>query len=473
MPATAPRKILIVSSHALFSEGLRQLLKRHDRHPVQVIGIVENFDQAAPVIARHAPDLIVVDYDDAQVNQQEFIRQFIESNQQHRLVLLSLQEGGDLGMVYERRQIHPSQVDSWLESWFEPQTSHAPESPFHPAEEHRSNDMKHWIGVILLIVVLTALGIVGLQNQWLLTTPASAQAAAVDTLFRYEWVLISFLFALVVGFMLYSMIFFRRQKGDESDAEYIEGNDALEITWTILPLITVLAFAAIGARTLKDITRVQPGEMEIKVTGQQWSWRFEYPDGTVSDQLVLPVDQPVLLTLESVDVLHSFWVPEFRVKQDVVPGFKQELRITPTRMGDYKVRCAEICGQRHAYMLADVHVISQAAYEAWLQAQAGGAGGEDPAARGQQLAQQYGCLGCHSVDGNPGVGPTWKGLFGEDVKLADGSDVDADEAYLHESIVDPGAKIVEGFTNVMPPTFGDQLSEDQISDIIAFIQSLK
>ncbi len=333
--------------------------------------------------------------------------------------------------------------------------------------------MKHWIGVILLIVMLTALGIVGLQNQWLLTTPASAEASVIDTLFNYEWVLISFLFALIVGFMLYSIIFFRRKEGDEEDAEYIEGNNALEIIWTIVPLLIVIVFAAIGARALKDITHVKANEMEIKVIGQQWSWRFEYPNGAVSDKLVLPVDQPVLLTLESVDVLHSFWVPEFRVKQDLVPGYKQELRITPTRMGDYKVRCAEICGQRHAYMLADVQVISPAAYESWLQEQSGGAVSDNPAARGQQLAQQYGCLGCHSIDGTPGVGPTWKGLFGEDVKLADGSDVDADEAYLYESIVNPAAKIVDTYTNIMPATFGDQLSEEQINDIIAFIQSLK
>ncbi len=472
MPDSSHR-VLIASSHPLFSEGLKRLLQERYGSNVQIVGIVSSVEKALEVLDALSPDLVVVDYDDEAVNQEAFINEFLRGESQRRLVLLSLQEGGDQGVVYERREVIPSQVNTWFDfpdSTDEPETGN--QEPV-PTQAWRSDSMKHWIGVIILILALTVLGVVGLQNQWLLTTPASAQASAVDTLFRYEWVLISFLFALVVGFMLYSIIFFRRQKGDESDAEHIEGNDALEITWTILPLITVLAFAAIGARTLKDITRVNAGEMEVKVTGQQWAWRFEYPDGTVSDQLVLPVDQPVLLTLESVDVLHSFWVPEFRVKQDLVPGFKQELRITPTRMGDYKVRCAEICGQRHAYMLADVRVVSQAAYDSWLQEQAGGAAAADPAARGQQLAQQYGCLGCHSIDGNPGVGPTWKGLYDEDVKLADGSDVDADEAYLYESIVDPGAKIVEGFTNVMPPTFGDQLSEDQISDIIAFIKSLK
>jgi len=476
MPAKL-RRVLIASGHPLFAQGLQRLLERRAGETVQVVGIVSSAEEALQAVERLSPDLIVVDYDDAAVNRTEFINQFLQGESQRRLVLLSLQEGGDQGVAYERRQVTPSQVDTWLQTWFEPADT-PPETPPRmeriPAQALRSDSMKHWIGVILLIAALTALGVVGLQNHWLLTPPASAEAASVDALFRYEWVLIAFLFALVMGFVLYSIIFFRREADDESDAEHIEGNDALEITWTILPLITVLTFAALGARTLKDITRVRPTEMEVKVIGQQWAWRFEYPDGTVSDKLVLPVDQPVLLSMETVDVLHSFWVPEFRLKQDLVPGQTQELRITPTRMGVYKVRCAEICGQRHAYMLADVEVLSQAAFETWLQGQGSGeAAADDPAARGQQLAQQYGCVGCHSVDGTPGVGPTWKGLFGADVELADGSSADADEAFLYESIVNPGATIVAGFNDIMPATFGDQLSEEQVNDIIAFIKSLK
>jgi cytochrome c oxidase subunit 2 len=190
----------------------------------------------------------------------------------------------------------------------------------------------------------------------------------------------------------------------------------------------------------------------------------------VSDVLVLPLGQQALLEMESADVLHSFWVPEFRVKQDLLPGSTTEIRITPTELGNYKVRCAEVCGLKHTYMLADVRVVSPDEFETWLAAEAAVA--DDPVARGQKVYEQYGCKACHSIDGSPLVGPSFLNAYGHTVELEDGSTIQADDDYLYNSIVDPNSQIVAGYAPAMPQNFADQLSDDQIADVIAFIKSL-
>ena len=331
--------------------------------------------------------------------------------------------------------------------------------------------MKHFIAVAVVVMILTALVGLGLNNAGLFPELASLQGKFIDELFQLHFWVIAFLFALIVGFMLYSIIVFRRKDGDESDAEHIEGNNALEVTWTVVPLITVLGVAVLGANTLAKVTAIDPQALEIKVIGQQWSWRFEYPDtGVVSDVLVLPQGQQALLVMESVDVLHSFWVPEFRVKQDLMPGSTTEVRITPTELGDYTVRCAEVCGLNHTYMLADVQVVTEADFNVWLTAEAAVA--DDPVARGAKVYEQYGCNACHSLDGSEGVGPTFLNAYGRTVVLEDGSTVLADETYMYESIVDPNKQIVQGFAPAMPQNFADQLTDEQISDVIEFIKSL-
>jgi cytochrome c oxidase subunit 2 len=283
---------------------------------------------------------------------------------------------------------------------------------------------------------------------------------------------------------VYSLVVFRRKKGEKGDGVYLEGNQRLEIIWTIIPIIIVLWLAVIGADTLSDVERRDPNAMTVDVFAAQWSWRFQYSvpteDGLVvavaSDTLVLPRDQQVVLRLHSQDVIHSFFVPEFRVKQDVLPGgeeFTRELRITPNLNGTFKVRCAEICGTGHYNMQANVQVVDRAEFEQWLTEQAADCNLDD-AQCGQRWAQTFGCLGCHTTDGSALIGPTWAGLFGHEVELADGSTVIADLAYLHESIVDPNAKIVAGFSpGVMPTTFDELLSDEQIDQIIAFIETLQ
>ncbi|OGO27529.1 MAG: cytochrome c oxidase subunit II [Chloroflexi bacterium RBG_16_54_18] len=336
--------------------------------------------------------------------------------------------------------------------------------------------MRHLIIASLLVAAVAALLILGLGQVRLLPEQASAQAVPIDQLFDLEFKVIAFLFSLIVVFMLYSILVFRRKKGDVSDARHVEGNTRLEVAWTIAPLITVLFFAYLGGDALAETMRADPQALEIKVIGQQWAWRFEYPDyGIVTDTLMMPVNQQSILKLSSNDVVHSFWVPEFRVKQDALPGgneFVRDLRVTPTLTGDYKVRCAELCGLQHATMESPVKVVSREDFEAWVILETGVS--EDPVERGRTLVQRYGCVACHSQDGTRIVGPSWKGIYGNTETLTDGTTVTVDEAYLHESIIQPFVKIVAGYpANVMPLNYEEQLSDQQIADIIAFIMSLK
>lgn len=335
--------------------------------------------------------------------------------------------------------------------------------------------LKHFIFAGIIVAILTAvLGYLFTQIQFF-PPAASMQAEPIDELFVYHFWVIAFLYSLIVGFLLYSIVVFRRKDGDESEGDYIEGSTTLEITWTIIPLIVVLFFSFLGGRALAETMRVDPNAMEVEVRGAQWSWRFEYPEfDVVSTELVLPVDKQVLLKLSSADVIHSFWVPEFRVKQDLLPGdLVRELRITPTETGEYKVRCAELCGAEHANMRAPVLVMSQADFDTWI-ADNQAAVSDDPVERGRVWAQQFGCLSCHSTDGTVIVGPSWQGLWGTEETLADGSTVTVDEAYIIESIQEPNAKIVDGFQpDVMNPSIYEGITDDQISDIIEFIKTLE
>jgi cytochrome c oxidase subunit 2 len=338
--------------------------------------------------------------------------------------------------------------------------------------------------VSVVVAILTVVVYVLLTAIYQLPPAASAEANEIDTLFNAHFFLISFLFSLVVGFMLYTLFAFRRRPDDEEEGDYFHGHTGLEIAWTIVPLGLVVFFGVWAAQMLGDITATVPNEMVVRVIGQQWAWSFEYPelDDMRSTELVVPVNQPIRLEMESLDVLHSFWVPEFRVKQDLVPGQTTTLRVTPDEIGDYKVRCAEICGNQHAYMLADVRVLSQADYESWVQENSVDIVGMEPAARGEQWYTQFGCNACHSLDGSVIVGPSWQGLYGHEVTLTSGETVTADEEYIRNSILNPNDQIVEGFApNVMPQTFASQFADEEakydgqiniIDDLIAFIQTL-
>tara|TARA_B110000014_G_scaffold260730_1_gene251068 strand:+ start:1151 stop:2167 length:1017 start_codon:yes stop_codon:yes gene_type:complete len=335
--------------------------------------------------------------------------------------------------------------------------------------------VRHFVVATIIVVLVTVAGAVLLDSADLLPPLASAQGVTIDWLFGIHLKLIAFLFALVVVFMLYSIFAFRSEPGDLSDGQHIHGNTKLEITWTVIPLIIVAVMGYIGVVTLRDVTASSPDEMVVEVTGAQWSWRFDYPEqGLTSTELVLPVNQPIRFEITSTDVIHDLWVPEFRVKQDAVPGAVNLLRVTPTVVGNYKVRCAELCGLRHSQMLADVRVLERSEFDSWVGAETARVAALDtPEARGEQLYQTQGCIGCHSLDGTIVVGPSWLNLYGRQEQLDDGTSVIADEDYIRHSILYPGDQIVKGFQNLMPANYGEILSENDIEDLIAYIKTIK
>ncbi len=335
--------------------------------------------------------------------------------------------------------------------------------------------MRHFV-IVGVLVLAAALGVYyGLDSLGLMPAQASAQAASIDWLWNLQVIAISFLFSLIMVPLLYSVFVFRRKPGDSTDAEHIEGNTKLEITWTVIPLITVIVFAYLGAYSLGETQRADPNAMEIRVIARQWTWSFEYPQyGVISNELYLPLNKQVLLKMESQDVIHSFWVPEFRVKQDVVPGRVTEYRITPNLPGSYKVRCAEICGTDHYSMENPVVAVEQAEFDKWIAAkQAEFAAAQTPADKGKLIVAANGCTGCHSLTAVvlPNA-PTWFNLFGSQVKLADGSTVLADEAFIAESILNPSAKIVAGYESKSPmPVYS--FTEEEVMNIVEYIKTLK
>lgn len=476
-PRKASQRVLIASSHALFGQGLRSLLEKREQADVEIVGVVSNIEEAIRALEELDPDLVIVDYDDAVLNRDEFLARFVEGEKKLRVVLLSLNEAQE-ALVYDRRTLAASQIDDWLEEWnygAAKDDEQISSKGVNANVEHRSSPMKHFIIAGILVVIVTALLIVGLDQARLLPVAASLQAEPIDFMFRLEFMVIAFLFSLIVVLMVYSIVVFRRKRGDTQDARHVEGNTRLEVFWTAVPLATVLVFAYLGSWSLGETTRADPRPLEVNVIGSQWAWRFEYPGlGIISNELRLPEDKQALLHLWSIDVIHSFWVPEFRVKQDALPGggeLTRDLRVTPTEIGEYKVRCAELCGLKHTFMESPVIVVSQADFDAWVAEQTGESA--DPVVRGEKWFVTYGCNACHSLDGTPNIGPTWQGLYGHEVRFTDGTTTIADDEYLYTSIRNPAANIVEGFQNLMPANVAADLTDSQIDDIIRFIESLR
>jgi cytochrome c oxidase subunit II len=333
--------------------------------------------------------------------------------------------------------------------------------------------MRRYVTIFILVIASTFVVHEWLMLVHLFPKQASTQSVAVDQLFHVHLWVISFLFSLIMVTLIYSLIVFRRRKGETGDGAYITGNSTLEMTWTAIPLMAVLVLAYAGAKTLGAIRAIDPSALQVKVTAGQWYWRYQYPEyGVSSTDLYLPVNRQIDLQMTSVDVIHSFWVPEFRVKQDIVPGRTVDLRVTPDLIGEYMVRCSELCGLRHAYMEGKVNVVSQGDFDQWI-AQQELAAPESPELRGQQLATDFGCVNCHSADGSPKTGPTWLHLYESTVKLTDGSSVTADDNYLKTSIIQPNAQVTLGFPANVMPDFSTVLDQTMVEALVAYIKTLK
>lgn len=308
--------------------------------------------------------------------------------------------------------------------------------------------------------------------KYIMPEAASSFATDVDQLIFFIFLLSAFFFFLIVFVGLAFVVKFKRKKGDKYTLA-LSDNKTLEMVWTIIPTILLLVIFVWGVKAYLDQQVIPQRAMEVKVTGQKWFWTFAYDDGLVSTgEMVVPVNQPVKILLSSKDVLHSFFVPAFRVKQDALPNRYTALWFTPTKVGEFPLYCTEYCGTEHSSMVANVKVVDQADYIAWKQEQANAMGaGMSPVELGKQIYQKNACFTCHSLDGSNKIGPSWLGAYGTKRKLADGSEVVIDENYIRESILNPMAKIAQGYQPVMP-TYQGILNETQIDGVIAYIKEL-
>ncbi|MGB3096608.1 MAG: cytochrome c oxidase subunit II [Candidatus Deferrimicrobiaceae bacterium] len=311
-----------------------------------------------------------------------------------------------------------------------------------------------------------------MANAYALGEAASRTTVQVDALFLFIGGVSLFFFLLVEGLLIYFAIKYRKQKGAEGvETPDIRGNFLLETVWILIPSIVVASFFYYGYIVFRDIRTPSPGATDIHAVSRQWLFEFRYPDGRMSiNELRVPAGSPVKLILSSDDVIHSFYIPAYRLKQDMVPGQYTTLYLHPDKAGTYDILCAEYCGVAHSTMRAELIVMEPGAYAAWRETQAAPAG-LSLAEQGKALVEKSGCLGCHALEGKEKIGPNLGQGFGRKVLLADGTSVTADEEYLRESIFDPKAKVVKGYPAVMP-TFKGSLSPDDVGAIIAYLRSL-
>ncbi|MDH3239009.1 MAG: cytochrome c oxidase subunit II [Deltaproteobacteria bacterium] len=311
-----------------------------------------------------------------------------------------------------------------------------------------------------------------MANAYALGEAASRTTGQVDALFLFITVVSLFFFLLVEGLLIYFAIRYRKRKGAEAaETPDIRGSLFLETVWILIPTIVVASFFYYGYMVFRDIRTPSPGATDIHVVGRQWLFEFRYPDGSLSiNELRVPAGGPVKLILSSDDVIHSFYIPAYRLKQDMVPGQYTTLYLHPDKEGTYPILCAEYCGVAHSTMRADLIVMEPGAFAAWREKKEAPAG-LSLAEQGKALVEKSGCLGCHALEGKEKVGPNLGQGFGRKVLLADGTTVTADEEYLRESIYDPKAKVVKGYPAVMP-TFKGSLSPDDVGAVIAYLKSL-
>ncbi len=295
---------------------------------------------------------------------------------------------------------------------------------------------------------------------------ASTTAGSVDALFIFLVALSALMSAVIFVMIIVFAVRYRRRRG--VPAEQIEGSTALEVTWSVIPLF-IFAFIFIWGAVIYFRERTPPrGATEVYVVAKQWMWKLQHEEGQREiNELHVPVGRDVKMILTSQDVIHSFYVPAFRIKQDVLPGRYTTAWFRPTKAGTYHLFCAEYCGTQHSGMIGQVVVLEPAQYQAWL---SGGGAAGSMASNGQNIFLQLGCSTCHRSD-TQGRGPNLIGLFGKPVQLEDGRVVTADENYIRESILAPGAKIVSGFKPIMP-VFQGLVSEDQLNALVAYVKSL-
>jgi cytochrome c oxidase subunit 2 len=305
-------------------------------------------------------------------------------------------------------------------------------------------------------------------NPALLTTTES-----VDPVFKFIFGACLLLLGGITATVIWFVIRYRRSRAPEPTSQ-VESNIWLEIVWTVLPSILVMAMFYYGWAGYLALRNVPKDALPVTATARMWSWSFTYANGRTSPRLYVPVGKPVLVNLVATDILHGFFLPAFRVKRDVVPGMKNHAWFMADKAGSYDLFCSQYCGRDHSAMITTVEALPEAEFAAWLVQTEEIAEHHGLKPDGARLAKEKGCLACHSLDGSSGVGPTFKGLYQKQaIVLQNGRKltITVDDAYLRESIRFPNAKIVEGFQPIMPAI--NDLKDDEIEALVEFIEGVK
>jgi len=290
---------------------------------------------------------------------------------------------------------------------------------------------------------------------------------------------ISFLFLIGLTVVMLVFIYKYNRKRNPVPTQ-IEGSTKLEILWTVIPFILTMVMFYFGWAGWKPMKRAPKDSFEVTVYGRMWNFTFEYENGRRTDTLYLPKDKPVKLNLVAMDVLHSLYIPAFRVKQDMIPGREDNFMwFEPQREGTFELYCTEYCGLQHSYMYTYVEVMEDSAFQTWLtdttQIAAAAAELDSPSATGKRIMQNIGCFACHSLDGSRLVGPSFKGIWGKTETVVTGREerqIVVDEEYIRRSIYEPNADVVEGFNKGLMVSYEGQLTDDDIDNIIEYLKTL-
>lgn len=325
--------------------------------------------------------------------------------------------------------------------------------------------------MMVMQLIQAAVGAPG-EATYQFPVAASTHADAVDTLYYFAYWVSTAAFVIITGLMGYFIWKYRAAKLTDKAQSQMSHSTSLEVAWTIPPALFGLIVFYFGALGYADMRTPPDDAYSITVNAYKWAWVFRYPEGAESNDLHVPVDTPVRLVMYSDDVLHSLFVPAFRIKQDVVPGRYTEVFLQATEPGEYTLFCTEYCGTKHSDMLAKAIVHPAGEFETWLQQAANPYEGKDPVAAGELVFQKKGCTQCHSTDGTRMIGPTLKGLWGSERNLTDGTTVTADENYIKQSLTEPASQVVATYAPVMP-SFQGKISAKELEYFIAYLKSIK
>ncbi|QQS51385.1 MAG: cytochrome c oxidase subunit II [Bacteroidota bacterium] len=302
---------------------------------------------------------------------------------------------------------------------------------------------------------------------------ASNLAEGVDKAFVFIFATAFVFIVGITAFMIWTVIKYRRSKGKE--AAQFTGSVKLEIIWTVVPSILVLIMFWYGWMGFREMRRVPKDALKITAIGRMWEWEFDYGDGKISKKLVIPVNQPIRLDLVSKDVNHSLFIPAFRVKEDVVPGYNNFLWFTPTYMGTYDVFCTEYCGLLHSAMISTTEVVSKEEFDTWLANLE--ATGDKPDHPGLAVLKANACLACHSIEGAKLVGPAFNGTFGTIRTVTDAQgktrNLLIDAAYIKRSIYEPNTEVVDGYAKGLMQAYDQTISEEQVQQIVEYLETIK